>query len=217
MPTKKKRAAQPSEKKLKQYRAILKKQGFVSKRTSLRGKVTPSQKRTISKFMDLLTGKATVVKAASKKQAAQFKKTGFQVKDEKIIVPKAKGERFTFNKKTGTLRSTRKVGGKKITKTIANGELGAIKPGQFYTVPFEGGLIKYRFSSLDTLITFMAPYEDKKHNPYKKWRSYVEIETIEDLEGEETYTPSKLHREKVKNKKLAPQKRYKRKRKNADA
>jgi len=186
MATKKRGTAQAS-KNLRRDRAKLKSLGLLRKRVDLRKKPSRAEKNALAKFADVLRGRAKVIEAKDKKQARAFSKS-FRTVDNKVIVPVKKGERVSFSKKSGELKTTRKTkSGKRVTKTIAAGELGPLAKGQYYVVPFGSGgnEIRYRFNTLKTMLEFMQPYEEKE-NPYKNWRQYVEIEDIED--GGETIT-----------------------------
>lgn len=189
MSSKQKRSAQEARrkksasKKLLKQRAKLKSYGLLSKRVDLRRKPTSYQKKLIARYQDVLRGKAQVVSAATPKQAAKFKHS-FQVIGDKIVVPRGKGEKIKFSKKTGELRATRTVGGKKITKTMSDGELAPLLPGQYYVIEFAGGQ-RFRTNDFATLQTFMQGYEKKEYKPFKDWRKYVQIETLEDAQGEE--------------------------------
>lgn len=190
MSSKKKRSAQAAkkstartDKQLRADRKKLRELGLISKKVNLRKKPNTYQKRLIERYRDLLSGKAKLVELKDKNEAKQYKDT-FQVVDNKIIVPKRKGERITYNKKTGELKTKRKVAGRTITKTISKGELGELKFGEYYVIQFGGGQ-RFRTNSLKVLQDFMQGYETKPRNPFKNWRAYVEIEHVEDSTGAE--------------------------------
>lgn len=121
-----------------------------------------------------------MVHARSEIQARKFKQS-YTVKGRAIVVPRQKGERVSFKPSSGELKSTRMFGGKRITKTVAAGQLAPLEPGQYYVIPFANGT-RFRTNDLETLINFMTEYEKKPKNPFQDWRKYVEIETIEDEE-----------------------------------
>lgn len=182
MNSKKKRSAQAAINRQRKQLKLLRDKGLI-KRFDARRKITPAQKKSLTKYADVVSGKAAVISAKDKKQAAKFKNS-FKVVGDKIIVPKTKGERVAFSKKTGELKTTRKVGGKSVTKTISDGELAPLGKGQYYVISFAGGQ-KFRTNDFKTLQNFMAGYEKKPQRPFKDWRQYVEIETIDEAEGNE--------------------------------
>lgn len=194
MSSKKSKTRQPTDKQIRASRSKLKSMGLLSKRVDLRKKPTTYQKKLIERYKDVLTGKAKVIDTASKAQAKGFK-ASYTVVGDKIIVPVKKGEKISFNQETGELQSTRKFNGKKITKTIADGELAPLGPGQYYVIPFGGGQ-RFRTNDIKTLKDFMYPYEVSS-KPYKDWRKYVEIETIEDAE-ENTVSLTTYKRERAR-------------------
>ncbi len=183
MSSNKKRSRKGDNIKYRKQLKLLREYGLISKKTNLRKRVTPAQKRTIKKYSDVLTGKAKVIEAKDKKQAAKFKQQ-FDVKGDKIIVPVQKGERVSFNKKKGTLKTSRKVAGKTVKRELTGGELAKLGFGQYYVIQFGGGQ-KFRTNDFKVLQDFMMGYEKKPHKPFKNWKRYVEIETIEEQSGDE--------------------------------
>lgn len=182
MSSKKSKRAQAAQKRLLRDRKALRKMGLLTKRVDLRKKPTPHQIKQIEKFRDVLSGRAKVFEASSKKAAKVYGQS-YQVIDNKIIVPRSKGEKLSYDPETNELKSTRKINGKRVTRTMASGELGSLGPNEYYVIPFAGGQ-RFRTNDLKTLLDFMTGYEKKKDRPFKNWRRYVEIEHVDDAEDD---------------------------------
>jgi hypothetical protein len=145
----------------------------------LRKKISSATMRLIKRFDAVLTGKATVVTPAN---PAKFKGI-FDVKGDKVIVPRRVGEKITVDKKTGEIVSKRKVGDRTVTargKQIKRGET-IKKPTADkvtrtqYAIPFStnSGTHWMRFPTWDELQKFMAGYD------YKGWQDYVVVEQLD--------------------------------------
>lgn len=202
MPSKKRRAGKaPSTNKIRRDLRKLRDSGLISKRVDLRKKPTAAQKRLLKKYDDVLKGRAVAIDTGSAKKARAYKK-GYTTKGNVVIVPRQKGERVRYNKKTNTLSSTRKVRGKTVTKTVVSGQLPPLGPNEFYVLPFAGGQ-RFRTNDLTLLLQFGGDYESRKVNPFKNWQSYVEIETVED-EGENVIPISSSRWYRRKRKRPAP-------------
>src|SRR5258708_7401437 len=125
MPSKKRHSrqpAQPSKSDLRKWRSALKAQGLFGKRVKLNKPITAQQKRVISKYKDVATGKAKAFHVAKKDAPKMRRLFGLKGKDDIVIVPKSKGEKITYSKKTGEIKI--KKGDR--TKIIE----GEFKPGK---------------------------------------------------------------------------------------
>lgn len=186
MPIKKRRRAQAAPANYRAWRSQLKSAGLFGKKVSLRGPVTAAQKRTIAKYKDVLSGKAKLLDTGSDASARKFRSTyGLSGRGSKVIVPKAKGERITFSKKTAAIKIKK---GRETKVLEENFGAGPAVPGTrlFYTLEFNRGADteKYRFESFDELLSFMMPYEKDKAGPpkrkgWKSWRRYVYKEYLD--------------------------------------
>ena len=189
MSTKKLRGAQ-----LKEYRhnlAMLKRKGLVSdKINAAKHKPTDYMLRQIRKYKPVLEGKAAVVKV-SKEDAKKFS-DDFAVKNRRVVVPKAEGEKVRYSKKTGQITGTRTQYGQKIKrrrlKIKTNEDIRRLEgKGIRFAIHFAGGTV-YRFSFADGdngIITFMETYEQRERNPFKNWHKYVEVEEVDDDDDDE--------------------------------
>jgi len=173
----KKPSSKQDDKRIKRDLKKLRDMGLLTKRVDLRKRPTSYQKGMVTKFADVLKGKAKVFTAKDKASARRFKNS-YVVRDDKIIVPREKGERITFDPDANELKSTRTYRGRKLTRVIASGDLALLGKGEYYVVPFAGGQ-RFRTNDLKLLLEFMKEYEQRSR-PYTNWRAYVEIETLED-------------------------------------
>lgn len=189
MPTKKRRAPQgPSKSDYRRWRGTLKSQGLFGKRVSLSKPVTAAEKRTIKRYRDVIEGKAKVI-SVPKKQAAKFRREyGFKGKGETLIVPKKKGERITFNTKTGEITAKKGDRAKVFESEFKSGK---IIPGTrlFYTIYFHRGAEEesYSFEDFNELKSFMMTYEKDRAGPprrkgWKNWKQYVVREYLDNEE-----------------------------------
>jgi hypothetical protein len=154
----------------------------------LRRKPSAYQKRVISRFKDVVTGRAAVVKP---KNAASYKSLFMVIKD-KVIVPRHKGEKIAITKR-GVIVTERKIGRRKVRSYFRRIKRGEEIPKslkrKMYFVPFIRGKDAFgkpildwkRFPDLAMLKQFMEGYD------YKDWTDYV-IE--EDINVDEPYTNS---------------------------
>lgn len=162
--------------------AVLKSKGLISPKVDART-VQPTSHMTkqIKKFQNVLTGKATVVRAGSRKQAKEYSQQ-FPTKFKSIVITKEANEKIRMNTKTGEISSYRNQFGKRIKKIYSKRKIENLNqlptgPNVNYTVPFKRGpnrVERYTFPDLKTLKEFMEGYGDK----YKDWMKYVEIEQI---------------------------------------
>lgn len=202
MPSKKRRSAQASQNQnYREWRSRLKAQGLFGRRVNLRSKVTPAQKRQIAKYKDVATGKAKVFRVAKKDAPKLRKLFGLKGKDDIVVVPKKKGERVTYSKKTGEITIA-----KKDRKRILEAEFkeGKQIPGTrlFYSIYFQRGDDEesYSFEDFEELKRFMSEYEKDSVKPkrkgWKTWRQYVvreylDNEEISERREEGTYIKTK--------------------------
>jgi hypothetical protein len=165
----------------------LKNTGLYNGKIDLRKAPTPYQKGQIRKFADVIAGKASVVRP--KNPSAYRGK--FVTKGDKVIVPRAKGERIGLSK-TGKITRTRKTprGPRKATVI----PVGPPKPGRgippapppgkalVYYLPFRRGRGKgqttqwMRFT-YDKLVNFFLEY-DLDDEQTRDWLRYLEIEEM---------------------------------------
>lgn len=174
MPSKKSAARQAQ--KTKSDLRKLKSLGLVDK-VDLRKKPTPAIKRTLTKYKDVLTGKATVI-SADKATAAKYRKI-LQTKGDKIIVPRKTGERVSISK-DGVIHTKRKAYGETVEKVIGR-KVEKAKPVEgertYYTIPMARGKKKIerrRFGSFEQLLHFMRAYDFD----FNDWEKYIEVETV---------------------------------------
>lgn len=168
--------------------ARLKELGLVSKRVDAkRQKATKYMQGQVEQFRDVLTGKAKAVAAPDRKTAKKFSDK-FRVKGSKVVIPAGKQERIRYSKTTDEFVASYTTGRKRVTKHYsANRFEDIIKLPQgdniLYRIPL--GNHSFTFDNEADLIAFMHPYETNPRNPYKNWQRYLEIITIDDLEGDE--------------------------------
>ena len=162
------RAKQERDRQIKKLKDL----GLVTKRQNLKSAIT--RRNLLSKYKDVLTGKATVV-TVPKGFAARLK-SSMRVVGPKVVVPRERGERVRFETSTERIVSTRKVGGQRVKRIVyTGGKMPKPKPGKkfLYSVPFTGGG-RVRFDSFAALKDFMVPYHS-----YKNWKDYLEIEEVD--------------------------------------
>lgn len=157
-------------------------------------KLTPYQRGLITRFNDVATGKATVLKP---KNPSTFKNI-FKVQGDKVIVPKGKGETWRVTK-SGAIERTRKgPRGEQIKfkswRQKKPGELPPQPPPEKrvrYALPFARKVAKgeyrlewQRFPTYEALANFMKAYEETdpvtNKARYGDWAQYVFEESIDD-------------------------------------
>jgi hypothetical protein len=179
-----------------------------------RKKATPAIVRTLEKYNSVISGKAATVQAGSAKDAARLRKTlGLKGSGKTIVIPREKGERFSFQKSTGEITSKRKgyVEGERIKKTLSKSFPAQPPTGSnkrlYYTIPERtrgaGKLKRKTFSSFNEMLYYLSKYD-------------VNFEDIEDrIEVEEIIVDSrvdKVRMEKIRKDRAAASSRLKRKR-----
>ena len=174
---------------LKKFRsdvARLKSLGLVSKRVDARKqRATKYMRGQVRKFADVLSGKAKAVHLPKRSDAKAFAEK-FRTKGKTVVVPvTAPGEKFSYSKKTGEIRGTKKIGGRKIKRRISSRNVSKdtapISGNVIYTIPI--GNSRQSFDTWEDLVLFMEPYETNPRNPYKDWMKYVEVTDYEDGDG----------------------------------
>lgn len=205
-------------------RDIFKKNVEKLQRAGLIGKVdfrkaaTPATIRRLEKYKSVISGKAAVVQAPDIATARKLRKQlGLKGSGKTIVVPREKGERYSYKKSTGEIVSERPgfEKGQKIKKTLAPKkfpappETGAGKR-LYYTIPERtrgaGRLKRKTFSSFNEFLHYIHAYD-------------IRFEDIEDrLEVEEIVVGSEV--DKTRQKKISDERakataRYKRRRKRA--
>lgn len=184
-----------------------------------RKKASPSTIRKLEKYKSVLVGKAATVKAPDAKTAARLRKTlGLKGSGKIIVIPKEKGERYTFQKSTGEIVSTRPGynEGEKIRKTLSKNfppqpEHGSDKR-LYYTIPERtrgaGRLKRKTFGSFDEMLYYISKYD-------------VSFEDIEDrIEIEEITRGGRADKQRqqtIHDDRAAAAKRLKRRRRRNDA
>lgn len=175
--------------------------GLYTGKFDARKKITKSQRATIRKYADVVTGKATVIKPEN---PASYKNL-FRVKGDKVIVPRRKGEKIKVTK-TGKIVGERKVGKRTVRSYFRRVERGAEIPkqsGVMYALPFIRGrdangkpiLDWKRFPTMGMLKSFMEGYD------YKDWTDYVLEERVDPEHAYTVTEAQKKHRAKRATKK----------------
>jgi hypothetical protein len=146
----------------------------------LRKAPTPYQKRLLSKFSDVISGKAAAVKPANPKSYSEQ----FRVKGKIVIVPKRENERITISKSGKIIRQR---GGKSRTIVVIKPERGVPKPAEgtaiIFVVPFRRGtqkhgeVIDWRRFSYSGLLKFFSDYL-RSMSQFREWAQFIEIEEM---------------------------------------
>lgn len=166
----------------------------------------------LHKYNSLITGKATAVKAPSVKEAARLRKTlGLKGSGRTIVVPKEKKEKYTYQKSTGEIVSTRPGynQGETIKKTLGPKFVAKPEPGSgkrlYYTIPERtrgsGRLKRKTFSSFDEFLFYLSAYDIN----FEDIEERLEVEEVRDNSAKDKRLKNKIHDEREK-----AAKRYKR-------
>ena len=153
--------------------------GLYTGKIDLRKTPTPYQRKQITKFSDVVAGKAAVVEPKNPKSYAGL----FTVKGDKVVIPKRKGEKIKVTPK-GAIITERKIGKRTVRARFRKTERAEQirrEHKAMYAVPFIRGrdkngrpVLEYkRFPNWTTLQKFMKGYD------YKGWQKYVVVETID--------------------------------------
>lgn len=153
-----------------------------------RGGLTEYQKRLVIRFDDVVKGRAKVVTPKNPKDYSKL----YDVKGDKVIVPRAKGEKIKINKRGNIERERKGPRGETITsrpRRTKPGELPPQPPPERriqYAIPFARKLGKNRyrldwkrFPSWDSLASFMRTYEQEGR--YEDWTNFVFEEEISNI------------------------------------
>jgi hypothetical protein len=166
-------------KKQKQSLRKLRDLGLISPKTDLRKAPSKRAISAIRKFQDVLSRKAVIVKPRDPKSYT----AGFRVVGDKVIIPRAKGEKIKLSK-TGKITKTTKRGNKTITRTIKIEQVNKItRPSNkaiVFRVPFKKRgttEIEYRTFTYDGLKTFFAEYL-RNINQFDDWAQFIEEESV---------------------------------------
>lgn len=170
----------------------LQEQGLYGGRLDLRKRVSDYQKRILRKFDDVLKGLAKVLTPQNPRNYKEI----FKVTRNKVVVPKAPGERVRVNKAGNVERTRRGPRGELIRQeAIPTGPTKVPPqppPGRRvqYAIPFARkvgrGQYKmewHRFPDWETLNDFMKEYEAEGR--YQDWLNYVFEEEITDFSRDE--------------------------------
>ena len=192
---------------LKDFRrsvAVLKKQGLISGRTQSGQKVDarsalPSWKvkgkrldTLVKKYDDIISGKATALKIPPK-TLKQFRKTGFETVQGRLLVPHTSREIVKFSKgqvnikdKSGIERVQLPVEFHNLTQYLTDLEknsklIDSMKKGnEYFGIRFHGGQRAHFYSSIKQVVADLRHYEDiKKYTGKKKQQViYQNLEII---------------------------------------
>lgn len=173
--------------------------------------------RRLEKYKAVLVGKAAVVKAPDLATARRLRKTlGLQGSGKTIIVPKEKGEKYTLQKSTGEIVSTRKGynPGETIKKTLSKGfptkPPASSNKRLYYTIPERtrgaGKLKRKTFGTFDEMLYYLSKYEVR----FEDIEDRIEIEEITIGARKDKSRQKTIHDERA-----AATARYKRKRQRA--
>lgn len=179
MATKKSKAPQRSRALTKNQRELkaLAKLGVYKGDWRSAREATGSQKKLRAKFKDQMADiEAGKIKAVKVPKGAET--AGMPKARGKVLVRAEKGERISYNKKSGTFGSIVYRDGVKFRRVILPmdpekaGQL-LHRKGLYYMVPFKQmGISSPLFEDPEQLAKFMADYEKKR---FKDWLNYVEV------------------------------------------
>jgi hypothetical protein len=185
------------------------------------GLLEPSQtkdkakiRRTIIKYNDLLSGKATALKTNTKQQAAKLRgKLGLRGTSKTIVVPRHKGEKLKITK-DAKIVGTREQYGQTVHREVGKFKFDQTpKPGEklYYTIPTRkrgaGKLKRHTFSSFDEMLFYLEKYEID----FEDIEDFIEVEhfkvgskrqkqTQETLNTDRARAAKRLRRARKKNK-----------------
>jgi hypothetical protein len=184
-----------------------------------RKKATPATIKRLEKYKSVLVGKASVVKAADVATAQRLRKTlGLKGSGKTLVIPREKGERYSLQKSTGEIVSTRKGynEGETIRKTLGS-KFPAHPPAHsekrlYYTIPERtrgaGRLKRKTFGSFDEMLYYLSKYDVN----FEDIEDRIEIEEIQKGGRKDKARQHKIHDERE-----AARKRYKRRNARAKA
>ena len=174
----------PSIRKFRSDVAKLKSLGLVSAKVDARSqKMTRYMRSQVKKFEPVLTGKAKVVHAPSRKAATDYREGGrYITKGKNVVIPvDDKAERLRWDKKANRVVGTSSQYGERHTReylpkplTADNAKSLPVSSDILYTIPI--GRSYRSFDTFDALQAFMFPYETSANKPYLDWQRYVIVE-----------------------------------------
>jgi hypothetical protein len=201
---------------LKDFRhavSVLKKQGLISGRTSSGQKIDarsalPNWKikgkklsTLVKKYDDVVTGKATAVKVPPK-TLKQFRKSGFETANKRVLVPHSKSETAQF--KGGEMAIKNKSGIERVQIPVEYQNLNQYlrdlkknselinrmkKRNEYFGIRFFGGQRAQFYSDIESLIADLSRYEDiqKVTSRAKQSEIYKNLEILRmNRQGAET-------------------------------
>lgn len=155
----------------------LQRAGLLSEKINANKKPSQFVKAKLYKYRRVISGKDAAVRVSSGVKARDYRKRiGAGGEGRTVVVPREKGERYRVTKKD-EIKSTRKVRGETISKTIGTEvrkPVGAEK--LYYTIPKRtrgvGELKRRTFASYDELQFYLEKYEID----FDDIQDYIEVE-----------------------------------------
>lgn len=158
--------------------AKLKAAGLVSKNKDARSqKPTRYMRAKVEANRDVLEGRAKVLHAKNKTQAAEYSKA-YRTQGKNVVVPTQRGERVRIDKRTGDIKGRLRDSSGRSVETIHlrdPDDVSQFPSGPGITYAIQIGNAIHREETMQDMLTFMYPYEQSK-TPYKHWRRYVTVE-----------------------------------------
>lgn len=167
-----------------------------------RKKATPAVVRRLEKYKSVLVGKSAVVKAPDIETARRLRKTlGLKGSGRTIVVPKEKGEKYTLQKSTGEIVSTRRGynEGEIIKKTLGS-HFPAVPPSHsgrrlYYTIPERtrgaSRLKRKTFGSFNEMLYYLMSYDIN----FEDIEDRIEVEEIKEGSRRDKVRQNKIRRE----------------------
>jgi hypothetical protein len=144
-----------------------------------RKRPTPYILGQLTRYKEVIAGRATVVKAPSAAKARELRKRlGVKGSGRAVVVPREPGEKIRIDKE-GVIKSTRKRYGQTIKKTI--GDRSSIQRPtdnvkRYYTLPHRRrgtrNLKRTTFASFDEMLFYLEKYEID----FEEIEDYIEVE-----------------------------------------
>lgn len=172
-----------------------------------RKKPTPETIRRIQKYSSVISGKASAVQAPDVKTAQRLRKQlGLKGSGKTLVIPREKGETYSYKKSTGEVQSTRKgyLPGEKIKKTFGPKYLTPPEAGSnkrlYYTIPERtrgaGRLKRRTFYSFDEMLFYMSKYDVR----FEDIEDRIEIEEVQIGSDKDKSRLKKIHDDREKRK-----------------
>ena len=186
----------------------LQRAGLLSDRIKTGKKPSKYVLAQLYKYRSVISGKQAAVKLSSAVKAAELRnKIGEGGRGRIVVVPRAKGERFSVTEKD-EIKSTRKAYGQTIAKTIGD-KFRPARGGErvYYTLPRRkrglGSLKRRTFASFDEMLFYLTEYEVN----FEDIEDYIETERVK--EGSRTQRRvQREYRESVRRLKRNKMRRY---------